>query len=183
MGIAWSRCAYGRGDRAQHRHPEMGHHEAGLPATSAVTCILNGTAGSNRAINTRERLADLFAGHSVESSILLARNGRERHLHQPATCGRLILGAYTRRQSSPSNNAAKCGGGLRLNRRNNPTHRRKIWGRPRAWSGTSRPSRDIPAASVTPSKRSGKQPDRARLTPHCTPLSGPQFGPEARTWL
>jgi diacylglycerol kinase family enzyme len=42
-----------------------------------VTCILNGAAGSKRAIKTRERLADLFAGHGVESTVLLARDGRE----------------------------------------------------------------------------------------------------------
>ena len=42
-----------------------------------MTCILNGTAASNRAINTRERLADLFAEYDVEFSILIAGNGRE----------------------------------------------------------------------------------------------------------
>src|SRR6185437_5920655 len=33
---------------------------------------------------------------------------------QPATCGRLILGAYTRRQSRPSNNAANCAADSRI---------------------------------------------------------------------
>jgi diacylglycerol kinase family enzyme len=51
--------------------------EARMLASGSVTCILNGTAASNRAINTRERLADLFAEHGVESNILIAGNGRE----------------------------------------------------------------------------------------------------------
>src|SRR6185312_15204721 len=33
---------------------------------------------------------------------------------QPATCGRLILGAYTRLQSSPSNSAANCAADSRM---------------------------------------------------------------------
>jgi hypothetical protein len=56
---------------------ESANKRRDLLATGSVTCILNGTAGSNRAISNRERLTDLFAGHGVESSILLARNGRE----------------------------------------------------------------------------------------------------------
>jgi diacylglycerol kinase family enzyme len=42
-----------------------------------VACILNGAAGSNRAIKTKERLAELFSGHGAKARILLARDGRE----------------------------------------------------------------------------------------------------------
>jgi len=42
-----------------------------------VTCILNGAAGSKRAIKTKERIAELFSGHGANARVLLARNGRE----------------------------------------------------------------------------------------------------------
>src|SRR4051812_48979990 len=42
-----------------------------------VACILNGAAGSKRAIKTRDRLAELFSGHGANARVLLARNGRE----------------------------------------------------------------------------------------------------------
>ena len=52
--------------------------EAGLPSQAGeVTCILNGTAGSKRAIKTKEQLAELFSGHGAKARVLLARNGRE----------------------------------------------------------------------------------------------------------
>src|SRR5215208_8420630 len=52
--------------------------EAGLLSQAGeVICILNGTAGSKRAIKTKERITELFSGHGANARVLLARNGRE----------------------------------------------------------------------------------------------------------
>jgi diacylglycerol kinase family enzyme len=52
--------------------------EAGLRSQAReVTCILNGAAGSKRAIQIKERLTELFSRHGAEARVLLARNGRE----------------------------------------------------------------------------------------------------------
>src|SRR3954454_7416050 len=52
--------------------------EAALPSQAEeVTCILNGTTGSKRAIKTKEQLAELFFGHGAKARVLLARDGRE----------------------------------------------------------------------------------------------------------
>jgi diacylglycerol kinase family enzyme len=42
-----------------------------------LTCILNASAGSDRARESRDRLAGLFAEHSAEATILLASKGEE----------------------------------------------------------------------------------------------------------
>jgi diacylglycerol kinase family enzyme len=48
-----------------------------LVRSAVITCILNGSAGSNRARQARERIADLFAHHGSQVRVLLARNGSE----------------------------------------------------------------------------------------------------------
>lgn len=54
------------------------HQDAGVPVgAGAITCVLNGAAGSNRAIEAKERLSELFGEHGVEPRILVARNGRD----------------------------------------------------------------------------------------------------------
>ena len=66
------------------------------PGQSAViTCILNGSAGSNGAQEAREQIADLFARHGGEARVVLARNGSElaelrtrRWRREPAGGGR-----------------------------------------------------------------------------------------------
>lgn len=45
--------------------------------SSHMSCILNGAAGSNRAHDARDRLADLFAQRGVQAQICLARDGDE----------------------------------------------------------------------------------------------------------
>jgi len=42
-----------------------------------LTCILNGAAGSNRALQANDRLPDLFAQHGAHARILLATDGEE----------------------------------------------------------------------------------------------------------
>jgi diacylglycerol kinase family enzyme len=42
-----------------------------------MTCILNGAAGSSRALQARDQIADLFARHGCQVRVLLARNGSE----------------------------------------------------------------------------------------------------------
>ena len=46
-------------------------------AQSDFVCILNGAAGSNRAGEVSDHLADLFAKHRAQTRILLARDGVE----------------------------------------------------------------------------------------------------------
>ncbi len=48
-----------------------------LARSAVITCILNGSAGSNRAQEAREQIADLFARHGGEARVVLARNGSE----------------------------------------------------------------------------------------------------------
>ena len=48
-----------------------------LIRSAVVTCILNGAAGSNRALEARDQIADLFAHHGSEARVLLARSGSE----------------------------------------------------------------------------------------------------------
>ena len=48
-----------------------------LARSAVITCILNGAAGSNRAQQAREQIADLFARHGGEARVVLARNGSE----------------------------------------------------------------------------------------------------------
>ncbi|HSY85491.1 MAG TPA: diacylglycerol kinase family protein [Verrucomicrobiae bacterium] len=48
-----------------------------LIRSAVVTCILNGAAGSNRALEARDQIVDLFARHGSEARVLLARNGSE----------------------------------------------------------------------------------------------------------
>jgi diacylglycerol kinase family enzyme len=48
-----------------------------LIRSAVVTCILNGAAGSNRALEARDQIADLFARHGSEARVLLARSGSE----------------------------------------------------------------------------------------------------------
>ena len=48
-----------------------------LIRSAVVTCILNGAAGSNRAGQAGDRIADLFARHGSQVRVLLARNGSE----------------------------------------------------------------------------------------------------------
>lgn len=45
--------------------------------TERLTCILNASAGSNRARESRDRLAKLFADHGEKARILLATKGEE----------------------------------------------------------------------------------------------------------
>lgn len=40
-----------------------------------ITCIVNGAAGSNRARQASDRLADLFAQHGAQARLVLARHG------------------------------------------------------------------------------------------------------------
>ena len=57
---------------------EDGHGSAAVSVRpKVVTCILNGAAGSNRAIETKDRLAELFARHHSETRILVAQSGSE----------------------------------------------------------------------------------------------------------
>jgi diacylglycerol kinase family enzyme len=51
--------------------------DCSAPRFDFVTCILNGAAGSNRAREASDRLADLFAQHGAQARILLARDGDE----------------------------------------------------------------------------------------------------------
>ena len=52
--------------------------EAELPSQAGeVICILNGAAGSKRAIKTKEQLAELFSRHGAKARVLLAGNGPE----------------------------------------------------------------------------------------------------------
>src|SRR5919112_1208216 len=63
---------------SQPKSAEKYETEAGLPSNAGeMTCILNGAAGSNRAIKTKEQLAELFSRHGAKARILLARNGPE----------------------------------------------------------------------------------------------------------
>ena len=48
-----------------------------LARSAVITCILNGAAGSNRAEQAREQIADLFARHGGEARVVLSRNGSE----------------------------------------------------------------------------------------------------------
>jgi len=48
-----------------------------LARSAVITCILNGSAGSNRAQRAREQIADLFARHGGQARVVLARNGSE----------------------------------------------------------------------------------------------------------
>jgi len=47
------------------------------PPPESITCVLNGAAGSNRAHQARDRLADLFAQHGAQARIVLAGSGDE----------------------------------------------------------------------------------------------------------
>ena len=50
--------------------------KAELPSqVGKVICILNGAAGSKRAIKTKEQLAELFSGHGAKARVLLAGSG------------------------------------------------------------------------------------------------------------
>src|SRR5215213_5688700 len=52
--------------------------KAELPSQARkVICILNGEAGSKRAIKTKERITELFSGHGANACVLVAGNGPE----------------------------------------------------------------------------------------------------------
>ena len=53
-----------------------------LARSAVITCILNGSAGSNRAQEAREQIANLFARHGGEARVVLARNGSELSLNE-----------------------------------------------------------------------------------------------------
>ena len=62
-----------------------------------------------RIISSRQRRTILNLKVSQHDAALAGQGAA-----QPATCGRLIRGAYTRLQSSPSNNAANCAADSRM---------------------------------------------------------------------
>jgi diacylglycerol kinase family enzyme len=52
--------------------------KAELPSQARkVICILNGEAGSKRAIKTKEQLAELFSGHGANACVMVSGNGPE----------------------------------------------------------------------------------------------------------
>ena len=52
--------------------------KAELPSPARkLICILNGGAGSKRAIKTKEQLAELFSGHGANACVMVAGNGPE----------------------------------------------------------------------------------------------------------